>query len=83
MIALANAGHRQYRCYIAWRCCRRTNPAPARMRERMEDRWRTGPVFARFIPTVKANFERRIGKWKDKRKKQLFGGTAPDRMFLN
>lgn len=42
-----------------------------------------GAVFVRFIPTVKASLERRIGKWKDKRKKQLFGGSAPDRMFLN
>jgi hypothetical protein len=41
-----------------------------------------GAVFVRFMPTVKANLERRIAKWTDKRKKQLFGGKVPDQMFL-
>ncbi len=39
-------------------------------------------VFSRFQPTIEANIERRIGKWKDKRKKTLFAGTVPGNNYL-
>ena len=39
-------------------------------------------VFSRFRPTIEAHIERRIGKWKDKRKKTLFAGTVPGNHYL-
>ena len=39
-------------------------------------------IFLRFLPTVEAHIDRRIRKWKDKRKNKLFGGDVPDDQYL-
>ncbi|NVD41791.1 hypothetical protein HT585_23260 [Ensifer sp. HO-A22] len=55
MIAPANAGHRQYRCYIAWRCRRRTN---LRQRNACESEWRN-------TTNRKDIANRALAKWRD------------------
>ena len=43
---------------------------------------RTNPLVERYVTSFSSLIRSRIGKWKDKRKKTLFGMDAPDEMFL-